>query len=558
MTATAMNGAGWSCNIGATSSCTRTDALAAGAAYPAITLTVRVANDAPSSVTNVATVSGGSDTNGSNNTASDVTTVVAGPTARSFVVTMLAGTTKSVDLTVGSTGGPFSSATLISLTPSSAGTATISASGGTFILTFTPAATFTGSAVVTFTLSTAVATTAPATVTFSVVARSDPSKDPEVIGLITAQIAAAERFANAQMMNFNQRLESLHEDGYGSDRNGISLGAVEPRTANSYVAEGYSNLGNGNAPGSLNKAEFERLFASVDPKSRLRGDNPGPDIGPRRNLSFWTSGYVNFGSADEKAPGSGFEFNTSGVSIGADYRFSPTFVAGIGLGYGRDRSTIGANGTETRSETYSFSIYESYRPFKGTFIDGILGFGTLNYDSRRFVTDSGDFAFSTRNGKEWFASLTAGYEYRTKRLLLAPYARIKAVWLTLNPFTETGDPTGSLTYSQQDASTITGVLGLRGKYDLLMDWGVVSPRFRVEYNRAFQNGGLLALNYADWIGGPTYFMPGWDASRDFVTLGLGTDIRIPNNTFVNFDYQTTLNAFDTHSHLFKLKVGRKY
>src|SRR5579883_2069856 len=55
LTATTMSGAGWSCTL-STLTCTRSDALAAGAAYPAITLTVNVASNAASPVTNVATI----------------------------------------------------------------------------------------------------------------------------------------------------------------------------------------------------------------------------------------------------------------------------------------------------------------------------------------------------------------------------------------------------------------------------------------------------------------------------------------------------------------------
>jgi uncharacterized repeat protein (TIGR01451 family) len=77
LTATAMSGSGWSCSVGSVS-CTRSDALASGSSYPAITLTVSVAGNAPSSVTNVASVSGGSETNTSNDSASDPTTIVPG------------------------------------------------------------------------------------------------------------------------------------------------------------------------------------------------------------------------------------------------------------------------------------------------------------------------------------------------------------------------------------------------------------------------------------------------------------------------------------------------
>src|SRR5258705_303576 len=72
LTATAMSGAGWSCTL-ATLTCARSDVLAPGASYPAIALIVDVAGTAPPSVTNTASVSGGGETNTSNDTASDVT-----------------------------------------------------------------------------------------------------------------------------------------------------------------------------------------------------------------------------------------------------------------------------------------------------------------------------------------------------------------------------------------------------------------------------------------------------------------------------------------------------
>ena len=75
LTATALTGTGWTCTLG-TVSCTRADALAAAASYPAITLTVTVANNAAASVTNSVTVSGGGETNVTNDTALDPTTVV--------------------------------------------------------------------------------------------------------------------------------------------------------------------------------------------------------------------------------------------------------------------------------------------------------------------------------------------------------------------------------------------------------------------------------------------------------------------------------------------------
>ncbi|HYI12563.1 MAG TPA: FG-GAP-like repeat-containing protein [Thermoanaerobaculia bacterium] len=70
LTATAIGGTGWTCTLSPLS-CTRSGVLAGGASYPAITLTVKVATNAPATVTNTVTVSGGGELNTGNNGASD-------------------------------------------------------------------------------------------------------------------------------------------------------------------------------------------------------------------------------------------------------------------------------------------------------------------------------------------------------------------------------------------------------------------------------------------------------------------------------------------------------
>ncbi len=77
LTPTAASGTGWTVSIsGQKVTATRSDALAAGNAYPALTVTTSVAKNAPANVTNAATVSGGGETNTSNDTASDPTTII--------------------------------------------------------------------------------------------------------------------------------------------------------------------------------------------------------------------------------------------------------------------------------------------------------------------------------------------------------------------------------------------------------------------------------------------------------------------------------------------------
>jgi hypothetical protein len=105
---TAISGSGWSCTL-ATLTCTRSDALASGSSYPAITLTVNVPQSIQANVTNSATVSGGGDVNTGNNTASDPTHIgpplQIAPNNNASALTITRGGSASMDFTVDSSNG---------------------------------------------------------------------------------------------------------------------------------------------------------------------------------------------------------------------------------------------------------------------------------------------------------------------------------------------------------------------------------------------------------------------------------------------------------------------
>ena len=107
LTLVSMVGTGWSC---ASNACTRSDSLAAGGSYPPITVTVAVSSAAPSTVTNVASVSGGGSTGASANDPTNISvptyaisgSVTVGGVGLSGVTVSLSGTLAGSTLTNGS------------------------------------------------------------------------------------------------------------------------------------------------------------------------------------------------------------------------------------------------------------------------------------------------------------------------------------------------------------------------------------------------------------------------------------------------------------------------
>lgn len=106
LTATDFSGTNWNCTLSPLQ-CTRGDVLFAGTSFEPITLTVNVAANAASSVTNTATVSGGGESNTANDSASDVTQIDAAllMSAQTANLTVAAGNTATTTLNVNYNGG---------------------------------------------------------------------------------------------------------------------------------------------------------------------------------------------------------------------------------------------------------------------------------------------------------------------------------------------------------------------------------------------------------------------------------------------------------------------
>lgn len=390
---------------------------------------------------------------------------------------------------------------------------TLSAEGA---LSGTPSAT--GSFEVTIRATDALGFSGTRTYALTVIARPDPTRDPEVRGLLEAQAEATRRFAAGQIANFQQRLEQLHGGATAEGmRNGVSFTTRERCQDN----RAYTDL---DACGASARAADARRNAAGE--QRLSGGASPDEEGTASQadaaaFGFWTGGTLRSGNFDGRAGSNSLDFETEGVSAGADRRFRPDFVAGLGLGYGQDSTAIGNNGTQLDGKAWTLAMYGSYHPGERLFVDGLLGYQRLSYDLERFVTANDGRVRGSRDGDQWFASLSIGTDLTRGAAQLTPYARVDAMRATLDPYTERGDAIYALTYGEQDVDTTTGNIGLRMAFRRSATWGAFSPQARLEYQHDFTADSRTFMQYADLLG-PTYAtsVSGYDRSRFMLGLGV--------------------------------------
>ncbi|CAH0124969.1 putative Ig domain-containing protein [Stenotrophomonas lactitubi] len=480
------------------------------------------------------------------------------PVAVSRRVSANAGVAAVVELTTDATGGPFTAATLVSLSPASAGTATVAPSGSSasagYRLTFTPAATFAGTATATFTLSNTFATSAPATIDFDVIGRPDPTLDAEVMGLLGAQTASTRRFATAQIGNFQRRMEGLHGAGRGERfENGLSFGVDRDRRCQDEVRR--MPGGDCRQVTALDESVL-RDDVAVAPVGGDRGKRSGD--GDNGALTLWTGGSINSGDRDGRSGSAGFDFQTSGISAGADTRVNQAFAFGGGIGYGRDTTDVGHNDTRSHGESYTLAAYASYHPGQYFFVDGLLGYQLLSFDSRRYVTANGAMVQGDRDGKQWFASLSVGGDYQRDRLSVSPYARLDLARATLNGYTERGDAIYALRYEDQDVDTTTASLGVHMDYRFPVRFGTLSPQLRFEYQHDFQDASSVTMGYADLPGGPFYRGEIDGLKRNRFVFGLGAVLQTERDLSLRIEYRGLFGSSEDTDHGVQLNLEKKY
>jgi len=454
------------------------------------------------------------------------------PTGADYSASVSAGKSVTINLTEKATGGPFTGASLLSQPEKEQGTASLHTSGSNYQMTFTADPQASGTVVLRYVLKSAYGTSQPANITLTIAGRPDPSKDAEVTGLISAQNQAAQNFARAQIRNFSDRLEKLHSDAsLPSDLSGIRF--MMPYSRPERSAESRMHI---TEPRQKNRPDETAAtpLAPVLPLSTRQ---------EATRLSYWTGGYVDFGN--DKADGIRFSHTTVGITTGVDYRFTESFTGGLGIGFGRDVSDIGDEGSRSNGRAFSTALYGSYHP-DAWFVDGLMGMSRLSFDSTRAVSGDSAWARGNRSGHQAFGALISGYEFLTQDSLLSPYARLQYYRTWLDGYAETGAGYNSLAFAAHSFSQFETSVGLRGEHRVSFDWGVANFQGRLEYSQKLNEDNSARVGYAD-VGDDTWRLPLYEQAQQTMTLGTGVDFLLSDNVTPGLAYQGTLGLDDSRT-----------
>ncbi len=405
--------------------------------------------------------------------------------------------------------------------------------------------------------------TATITYTLRIVARPNPANDPEVRGLVQAQVNSARRFVDIQVGNFNRRLEGMRRGGgSGGFANSLRINASDHciDTITAWTNPVCANAGGPNRqPGGLGANPHGGPLTGGSMAGGLLGGGAiggetageggktaananGPDGGAANPLTIWAGGTIRWGDRDQATGRPSERFESEGVTFGADYRFNPSFAAGIGIGLGRETTDVGRNGSQSEGEAKTLAIYGSHLLGGGLYVDWLAGYQWLDFDLRRYVTLSGAMVNSSRSGRQWFGSVSAGADIESGDWRFTPYARIDAQRGTLNGYTENSGSVFDLAYLDQDVAFTSIGAGAKVDYRIAVENGFFLPRLRLEYQRDVEREGRALVAYFDQISRPFNVIPLTGYARSRLLMGFGVEMMIGDRTAVDVEYSYRDNS----------------
>lgn len=178
---------------------------------------------------------------------------------------------------------------------------------------------------------------------------------------------------------------------------------------------------------------------------------------------YWIFGLDGARAAyDTTSDGIGYDIGFTAVSIGLEKVVDANFSYGVLLGGSFGTAEAYSGRGEIESNGLSLAAFARSRFGDGGFLQGMLGYQDLSYESEREIM--GRTAKGDTDGSQVFASLDAEYMFPSGAFNFGPTASLEYYKISVDSFKESGADIFNLTFGEQSGDLMLGTIGVRGDY----------------------------------------------------------------------------------------------
>jgi outer membrane autotransporter protein len=321
---------------------------------------------------------------------------------------------------------------------------------------------------------------------------------------------------NAQFDNLRQRIGQVRGGRTGIDVSGLAVATSSGLMPLSFMPSIVQDADEGEGGGSD------------------AGGDVASDFG---RWGFFASGIIGRAEQDGDSRTPEYDYDTTGLTVGVDFRANDAWVVGVALGYTQQDTELGDGRGDVDAKGWSISGYSSWYNANNWYLDGVLSIGSNDYDLRRSIvyqivgsgggtTQVDQVARASTGGDQWLASISGGRDFQKGAWSFGPYLRASLQNVEFDSYEEdleAGPGSGlGLAVESRKLESMTGVVGGKVSYAMSRDWGILLPYAQVEWEHEFEDDPQqVAARFLFDPTGTLIVLEGSERDTDYFNIGVG-------------------------------------
>ncbi|RUM93700.1 MAG: hypothetical protein DSZ28_07055 [Thiothrix sp.] len=345
---------------------------------------------------------------------------------------------------------------------------------------------------------------------------------------VAAQGKTQVTLANVRSSNISMHMDALRGGATGPSVDGLSI-AVAGQTLPISIAQG---LATGGAAG-----DSEYTYG---------------------RWGTFINGNISFGDVEATDQEQGFDFDTQGVTLGLDYRFTDQFVFGSALNYITTNSDLDAGNGGMDIDGYSLSLYGTRYTSQQSFIEAVATVGTNNYENNRNIKfgSINQVAEGDTKGMEYSFDFGTGYDFQWDAFAFVPQIKLNYTRAEIDEFLENSANPSSpdsglmLSIDNQIVESLRTTIGAQTSYAISTVYGVFVPHLMLEWKHEFMDDSRrLTASFLNDPGQTRFAIRTDSPDRNFANVGLGLAATFPRglSSFIYLETVLDRERISQHS-----------
>lgn len=283
------------------------------------------------------------------------------------------------------------------------------------------------------------------------------------------------------------------------------------------------------------RAAFGSIGGSAAPVATYdRSGEPQAVAATTNRFAFWGEGFGSWGRTQGDGNATALDRDIGGLFVGGDGRIGEIWRVGLLGGYSHTSFDAGARRSSGESENYHVGLYG------GTAWDALAlragaAYAWHDLSTRRAVAFPGftDWLKADYGAETAQVFGEIGYDVRSGRLGVEPFANLAYVNLLTDAFTERGGVAALASRSSNSDVTFT-TLGLRVAADVAFDGLAATAKATVGWRHAY--GDVTPLSTFAFAGSDAFTIAGVPIAQDAAVIEAGLDVALAPGATLGLSY----------------------